>query len=287
MTISEQIKADLARRLGSTDALPCKLTLDALARHYGASLTPVRRAVEDLVALGAIERLDNGRLKPGVVKVSDLENLSAEADAVPGRDELEQAVRLEVVRRSLRRDSEFLREQATAEQVGAGRTAVRQVFSRLAGAGMLEHVPRRGWRVKPYSEADMLDFLVVREMLELKALDLARPRLERARLAALLDANQPDRHKIPRLNDELHDYWITQCGNYYIQDFFNRFSVFYSTLFNSAVTDNATRSYMAHEHCNILQALLDEDWRAARRALSHHIADQKPAVARMIETIAG
>lgn len=286
MTIAEQIKADLAHCLARGEqALPCKLTLDALAKHYGVSMTPVRNAVDDLVGLGAIRRLDNGRLAPGTVSGRTLASLSHQGGRPGKRQGLEEEVRREVVCRSLRQDGEFLREQATAEQFATGRTAVRQIFSRLAGAGMLEHVPRRGWRVKPYSAADTLDYLVVRESLELKALDLARPKFVESELRSLLAANQTSNSRAPTLDYDMHDYWIERCDNRYIQEFFARYSVFYNTLFNSAVTDNAVKCAMAREHCEIVEALLQKDWRAARRALSRHIGDQQDNVERMIAAL--
>ncbi|GAB3284423.1 GntR family transcriptional regulator [Parahaliea aestuarii] len=286
MTIADQIKADLATHLHRGDnGLPCKLTLDALARHYGVSMTPVRNAVEDLVEAGAILRLDNGRLAPGKVNRRTLAALVRQPSPASTQQNLEEAVRREVVQRSLRQDGDFLREQATAEKFDTGRTAVRQIFSRLAGAGMLEHVPRRGWRVKPYNAEDTLDYLVVRESLELKALDLARPYLVAADLERMLAANQPGLGSAPRLNDDMHDYWIDRCGNRYIQEFFARYSVFYNTLFNSAVLDEDTKRDMAVEHCDIVEALLQKDWRGARRALSRHIGDQQDNVERMIAAL--
>jgi len=284
MTIANYIKSDLAVRLHSAEGLPCKLTLDALSQHYGVSMTPVRNAVEELVSAGVIHRLENGRLAPG-----DSERVAADLLVTPSRPTskaLEEAVRREVIQRSLQQDADFLREQATAEQFATGRTAVRQIFSRLAGAGLLEHVPRRGWRVTPYSEQDTLDYLEVRETLELKALDLSRPHFNREELQQLLQANQPGRGRSPsRLDFDMHDYWIERCENRYIQEFFSRYSVFYNTLFNSAVTDDAVKSAMAQEHCEIVEALLQQDWRGARNALSRHIRDQQNNVSRMIASL--
>lgn len=287
MTITEQIKSDLARHLQQGEAgLPCKLTLNALARHYKVSMTPVRMAVDDLIKQGVIRRLDNGRLYPGDSdSATDSITLGVFADepvAIPRYFELEAFIRREVVQRSLRQDRSFLREQATAQQFDIGRTAVRQIFSRLAGAGILEHVPRRGWQVKPYSASDMVDYLVVRETLELKAIDLARDRFVTDELEALWQANQPDQSHIPRLDFDLHDYWIERCGNHYIRVFFKRYSEFYNTLFNSAVLDDNVKSDMAQEHCEIIAALLVKDWRGARRTLSRHIADQKNNVERLL-----
>lgn len=282
MTITEYIKSDVKAVLQAQGSLPYKLTLGAMSEHYKVSLTPVRHAVDELVEEGVILRKDNGRLeaRPEVLKGVKLE--APQADATDHK--LYDDIREDVIARSLKQDTEYLREQATAEQYGAGRTVVRQIFSRLAGAGLIEHVPRCGWRVHPFSEQDMHNYLDIREMLELKALDLARERFTEEELRQLLKANRPGRGNTEsQLDFDLHDYWIERCGNRYIQEFFQRYSPFYNALFNYAVIDEEVKREMAQEHCEIVECLLAKDWKGARNALSAHIREQREAVSRMIE----
>ncbi|WP_066964289.1 GntR family transcriptional regulator [Microbulbifer sp. Q7] len=282
MTITEFIKSDVKAVLQAEGRLPYKLTLGAMSEHYKVSLTPVRHAVDELVEEGVIRRKDNGRLEaqPEVLKGMKLE--APKEDATERK--LYETIRQDVIVRSLQQDTEYLREHATAEQYGAGRTVVRQIFSRLAGAGLIEHVPRCGWRVHPFSEQDMHDYLDIREMLELKALDLARGHFTDDELQKLLKANKPGRGGAKsELDFDLHDYWIERCGNRYIAEFFKRYSPFYNALFNYAVIDERVKREMAKEHCEIVECLLAKDWKGARKALSHHIRDQREAVSRMIE----
>ncbi|AQQ67612.1 hypothetical protein Mag101_08145 [Microbulbifer agarilyticus] len=282
MTITEYIKSDVKAVLQAQGSLPYKLTLGAMSEHYKVSLTPVRHAVDELVEEGVILRKDNGRLeaRPEVLKGVKLE--APQADATDHK--LYDDIREDVIARSLKQDTEYLREQATAEQYGAGRTVVRQIFSRLAGAGLIEHVPRCGWRVHPFSEQDMHNYLDIREMLELKALDLAREHFTEDELRQLLKANHPGRGNTEsQLDFDLHDYWIERCGNRYIQEFFQRYSPFYNALFNYAVIDEEVKREMAQEHCEIVECLLAKDWKGARNALSAHIREQREAVSRMIE----
>lgn len=282
MTITEFIKTDVKAELQANGRLPYKLTLGAMSEHYQVSLTPVRHAVEELVEEGVIRRKENGRLElvPDALKGRKVEAPVPAAQ----EDNLEELIRKDVIARSLQQDMEYLREQATAEKYGAGRTVVRQIFSRLAGAGLIEHVPRCGWRVRAFSEQDMHDYLDIREMLELKALDLARPKFDEEELRELLTANRPARgSRQSRLDFDLHDYWIGRCGNRYIREFFARYSPFYNALFNYAVIDEKVKKEMAREHCDIVEHLLEEDWKGARRALSHHIREQREAVSRMVD----
>lgn len=284
MTITEFIKNDVKAVLHVKGELPYRLTLGAMSTHYQVSLTPVRHAVDELVDEGLIRRKENGRLE--IVPEAIKECAPSAPAALPSAPEqkLDEVIRDDVIARSLNQDTEYLREQATAEKYGAGRTVVRQVFSRLAGAGLIEHVPRCGWRVRPFSEQDMQDYLQIREMLELKALELARPSFDETELKKLLEDNRPGRGGAKsRLDFDLHDYWIERCGNRYIREFFARYSPFYNALFNYAVMDEKVKREMAQEHCDIIECLLARDWKGAREALTRHIRDQREAVSRMIE----
>ena len=62
MELTDYIAEDLRGRIRSGVRLPCAVSLPALAKHYGVSLTPVRGAVAQLLADGCIEKLPNGRL---------------------------------------------------------------------------------------------------------------------------------------------------------------------------------------------------------------------------------
>ena len=170
---------------------------------------------------------------------------------------------------------------------GMGRTALRQVFHRLAGAGMLEHVPRRGWRVHPFREEEMDAYLDVREVMELKALDLALPRLKRDDLKRLLADNRPAGNGgPPHVDSELHACLIEASGNRYIQDFFRRHGAYYTTLFYYAALGAAVVSDMARQHREILGSLLRGRTDRARRALSRHIRDQRPVLRKMMTRLA-
>src|SRR6185295_11833422 len=186
MTLSTYIRGDLrARILGG--ALAGRVSLRALSLHYGTSLTPVREAVESLVRERLVHKGPSRRL----VIPDAAPRGAAPASPAPALRDWHQEIARDILRRSLRGDEAFLREEATAEAYGVGRTILRHVFSRLAGAGMLEHVPRRGWRVRPFRDEDMAAYLDVREVLELRALDLAAPRLVKEDLERILAMNLP------------------------------------------------------------------------------------------------
>ncbi len=285
MSISAYIKSDLQVRLRNGQELPAELTLESLAEHYEVSFTPVREAVKQLVAEGWLQKGANRRLTVVVPPA-----LMAEPDAVttdvapePPRD-LMNIIEQDLVRLSLQGEAVQIREEAAAQRYGVSRSAVRNIFHRFAGAGLLEHLPRRGWQVRPFRQSDMHAFLEVRELLELKALELARPRIDPARISQLLENNRfpLTEGDWPQIDNSLHAYLIELAGNPYISDFFLRQGRFYDILFNWEDQDRDTAIETVRQHREILEAIQEKEWAAARKALAWHIRWNHPILSRII-----
>ncbi len=288
-TVTETIKQDLASQIKTRANLPFKLTLGAIAAHYKVSLTPVRQVVEELVEQSLLIRKPNGRLERGQTPSQDQIDAAAEpfsVDAPNLNSDLDSLLTNDIVKLSLQGHEEYLREEATAKKYNTGRTVMRQVLSRLAGAGLIEHVPRCGWKVRRFREKDMVDYLETRELLETKAMKLARPRFVKAELEQLLRGNIPgDAAKSASLDNDLHAYWISRCDNWYIQDFFNRHGAFYTALFDYAALGDDVKAEMAQEHRDILEAMIAEDWDGAEKALVKHIRDQVTNVLQVMKKL--
>jgi DNA-binding GntR family transcriptional regulator len=285
MTIVAEIKQDLKSRIQS-QRMPERLTLAALSKHYGVSFTPVRAVVDELIREQYLLKQHNGRLAIGLRagrKQTASEHRGSgrqrdnDLESAAGARSWESALTADIIQRSLRGDSDFLREEVTARRFALGRTSLRQAFSRLAGKGLLEHVPRCGWRVRAFSAVDLAAYLEARETLELKALDLARPRLVPDDLRRMLSGNLPAGQPA-RLDNQLHAYLIEKAENRYLTDFFERHGVYYTTLFDHAAPAAKVVADMARQHRSILRALIEKDWPRARRALSHHIRSQQPII---------
>lgn len=277
-TMTDFIREDLKARLRSGAGLPDKLTLAALSEHYQVSFTPVRQAVYDLIRERVLLKHDNGRMEANPARREGSAAPPARPAEAPA---VEDALMREIIERSLRGDGEYLREEVTAEQFGIGRTVLRQILNRLAGQGLVEHLPRRGWRVHRFDEAEMSAYLHVRESLELKALDLAKPHLIDADLERMLRGNRRE-----RLDNQLHSYLIEKSGNRYIRDFFDRHGIFFTTLFDYAAPEANVVRAMSRQHRVILHSLLAKDWRRARQALAHHIRSQGPIIRLLLQKFA-
>ena len=279
MRMTTYIKEDLSARLKSGQNLPAQLTIDALSEHYKVSFSPVRTAIAELIDEGLVVKGPNRRLI-----------------AVPQPDAVAQPVKRpepprdwftiissDLVKLSLQGEAVFLREEATAEKYGISRSAIRIILHRLAGERVLDHVPRRGWRLRPFRQDDLQAFIEVREVLELKALDLARPKLIAVDLQRMLDANHlpTSSDDAPRINETLHDYFVAKDGNNYIRDFFARQGQYYRLLFKWEDRETDIALETIRQHRRILTALLEKNWLAARKALSHHILNNHPILSEL------
>jgi len=284
MTISQQIKADLQEHASRGRNPPYRLTLTAIADHFGVSIQPVRTAVEELL---------NGKWLVRDAQRQLLLNPGMKGRAVPKASkpspespQVEQRLMQMIIEHSLQGRAVFLREEESAEQFGVGRSVVRSILNRLSGKGVVEHVPRRGWRICTFSEKRMQEYLDVREVLELRAMELARGRLDRRVLENLLRLNSPTKAGRVRIDNALHGYWIEQAHNRYISEFFGLHGQYYATLFDYASLETSMIEEMAAQHRAILEALLGDRIKEAQRVLRRHIRSQCPNVGRLMEGLA-
>ena len=181
----------------------------------------------------------------------------------------------------------FVREEALAERRGVGRTALRGALQRLAGGGLVEHVPRRGWSVPRFDGDEMDAYIDVRVTLELKALELARPRLEARALEEMLAGNRPAAVRAGRIDNDLHGYLVERADNRYIRSFFDANGRYYNALFDHAGLGPSVLREMARQHVAILEAALHRRWARASEALALHIRAQKPVMERLLDQLDG
>ena len=237
MSLVQEIEVDLRAHL-SHGKVPCHLTLKALADHYDVSQTPIISVVEILIKDQVLLKQSNGRL---VVNPKKVGKMPLKFTSVEKVDHYEQILR-DIVLKSLSAEQEFLREESTAAHHGLSRSAVREIFHQISGQGILEHIPRRGWRIRPFTQDDLDAFIEAREALELRALELAKGKLLDIDLQSMYDGNIPPKRKKDRpvIDNRIHEYIIEKADNFYISDFFKRHAPFFKILFEfvSPVMDN-------------------------------------------------
>ncbi|MFK7778337.1 MAG: GntR family transcriptional regulator [Gimesia sp.] len=285
MSLKNYIKNDLEVRLRSGQKLPAQLTLESMAAHYQVSFSPVRIALAELVDEGLLQRGTNRRLEISAGQIKPLKGGKKSVLPEPPKDMFE-VITNDFVKMSLKGEPIDIREEVTARKYKISRSSLRIILNRLAGTGILDHIPRRGWRLRPFRQEDMQAFIEVRELLELKALELAKPHLVKEDLQKIQDGNVIPESETERvlIDNSLHKYLIEKAGNYYIQDFFQRQGRYYNILFDWEDQDRETAIETVRQHQSILNALIKKKWSAARKALSYHIRDNHPILSKIVKT---
>jgi DNA-binding GntR family transcriptional regulator len=118
---------------------------------------------------------------------------------------------------------EQLREVALAQELGTGRSAVREAIRHLVQEGLVEHEMHRGAIVRVVSLADRLDVYRAREAIEAGAVRHVLDRTDPVDLSPLRAALDELRRSVPRkgrLTDEaiaadiaFHQELVDLCGN--------------------------------------------------------------------------
>lgn len=282
LTLTKYIKADLIARLSRDELSPDALTLAALSDHYQVSVTPIYHAINELIEEGYLYREKNRRLCVNQEKMSDAQTAAKSPQPAPPEDHFKR-ITDDLLTLSLNGESVFLREMASAKKYDISRTSLRNIFNRLAGDGMLEHVPRRGWKLRSFNQHDLDAFIEVRVVLELKALDLAKESLDKGVLQKILDGNQvPETDEEPlQIDNSLHEYLIKQSDNYYIISFFDRHGRYFDLLFLWESNDRDAAIQEIQQHQRILSALINEDWTTARKELELHLRSNHPVLSQL------
>jgi DNA-binding GntR family transcriptional regulator len=279
MTWSGFIAKDLRARIVQGLESPQPLTLHGLARHYRVSISPVQIAIDELVSEGYLKKTPAGRLR--AEPISDaLRALAPELETPEPPRDFYRIISEDLVGLSLQGRGDFLREKQTARKYGLSGTRLRQIFSRLAGEGIIEHVPRQGWRIHPFRQEDMDAFVQVREAMELLALDLAKSSFTREELIRLRDANIRDPQE-PFADESLHQELIDRSGNGYIREFFSRQGAYFRMLAKWESQDRASRLEAAQQHWDILDAMARGKWALAKTRLSFHIRENYPILKKL------
>ncbi len=268
MTWADFIANDLTAKVRSGKLLSIKLTLQSLCDEYRVSMTPVQRAVKKMVKEGILLKDENKKLRPNLNMIGESKlNSKSKSTFKPPIDLFDKVAR-DLVLQSLDCKPCFLREDTAAKHYDVSRTIIRRIFHHLAGAGIIDHIPRRGWQLRPFSKDDLKAFLQIREILELKALELAREHLEPIVLKKILAGNSADSNKA---DNSIHNYIIEKSGNRYIKDFFEHYGKYYEILFLCEDMDKPSAALAAWQHRNIIKSLLSRNWRQAKNYLSQHI----------------
>jgi DNA-binding GntR family transcriptional regulator len=185
------------------------------------------------------------------------------------------------------RPGEHLVTQELADRFGVSHTPIREALIALAGIGIIDLVPNRGAVVRRVGGREIREVCQVRRVLECEAARLACGRIDLAELhtlAAKLRRLKNNRARAPRIiaqariiDSRLHDLIANSCANAFLGKEISRLKILFRALRDVAWKRDEDRNDYhrlveeAGEHLAIVEALLANDPKEARRAMARHI----------------
>lgn len=185
-------------------------------------------------------------------------------------------------------------EQEVADMLGVSRTPVREILTRLQDEGLIERLPRRGFRVLPLTPRDIRELADVLSCLEVRAIELlteqnlaadAEPLrvLEAANDHARQALSSDDREGWADADREFHRAILHFCGNphlthtgFAVWDQFHRADMI--TLRIRPMPENSPL-----EHDEIMAAIRAHDAKGAAERLARHRRNGRETIIASLE----
>lgn len=174
------------------------------------------------------------------------------------------------------RGGEVIVESRLADLLGISRTPLREALQRLEGEGLIVKNQSRSFAVRRVELAEYLHSLKVRELLEGEAAMLAAGRVPeeklvevKAEIEQLAQATTYHTTAHWQSDDNLHDLLADGCGNPVMAKMIRSLRVTTRLFEISQLADRVGPD--SDEHRRIVEALEQDNPRAARKALQLHI----------------
>jgi DNA-binding GntR family transcriptional regulator len=200
------------------------------------------------------------------------------------RDKAYSAIKQKLLHREIQ-PGERIREDLLAKEVSMSRTPVREAISQLTTEGFIVSLPRKGLFCASVTREEMLDFLKIREALEVLAVRECIGRItdgEIARLDELLtDYEQAllsgDRHKASDLDSLFHMSIAELSKSRKLIRFIGEIGDFMSLARTKERPDltSEEKELSIHQHRSIFEAIRGRDIPRAAEAMRTNILGMK------------
>ena len=163
---------------------------------------------------------------------------------------------------------------------------IREALNRLVEQGVIEFTPNRGFKIKKFTKKEMRDILILREGIELIAVELTIKNFKKEMVQDL-------KRNIESYPNLMKQYDLLNLNNAdeYFHDriaFFSENDFLYETLKNLSLKIRIIRRYehlrptspeeMYQEHKHILECIQKKDLKAAKTAMADHIRSTRNAL---------
>ena len=192
------------------------------------------------------------------------------------RSETAYAVILDMIQQRQLPSGVPLVEQQLATKIQVSRTPLRHAMQRLEVEGLLSKDNNKSFIVRKVELKEYLQSLRVRELLEAEAasmsvgyISLAAIEVARTNLQTVQSKSPYDMISHWRSDDEVHDLFISNCGNDTLINILNSLRTTTKLFEIEKLSERLEPDSQQHEQ--ILDARIKQDSKAARRAVTTHI----------------
>lgn len=173
----------------------------------------------------------------------------------------------------------------TASRLEVSMTPIREALTKLQQEGLVEYIPRAGWRASKLSKKTYFKYRELQLLLELTLTELAFPYVTDEAIKSMEEANERLRYflktlpkkELPRAllkeNDMIHMTFFSCYGNEVmtnmLQNVWDSMSYYRMVLFST----DYYREIGYKDHEQIIKALKKKDAQAVRYAMEHHLSE--------------
>jgi DNA-binding GntR family transcriptional regulator len=174
-----------------------------------------------------------------------------------------------------------------AANLGVSKTPAREALARLNGEGLVQVVPRSGYRVAPVTLKMARDLFDLRDLLEVEAVGAAAGRLvavdtlaalQQMRVTTYYPNNKLSVRTFLQANTEFHVRLARAGGNDAIADVLGHLFNQLERLFHLGITLNAGGDEVVHDHNEVLDAVINGDVEQARQVTRAEVAHARGVV---------
>jgi DNA-binding GntR family transcriptional regulator len=205
----------------------------------------------------------------------------------PLRDDVHAALRSRIVEGQLPPGSR-IQDVQVAGELGVSRTPIREALLRLAGEGLVESDPNRGFFVAPLRREEILETYPIVWTLECLALDSVEP-LTPAQIKTLRQINaemaaaSADAMRRQECDVRWHQTLVEPCGNQRLLDLVASLKQIIRRYECVYMLDTALVRRSVRQHTEILAALTDNKREVARRLLERNWRDGMESVLKRLD----
>jgi DNA-binding GntR family transcriptional regulator len=182
-----------------------------------------------------------------------------------------------------------VQEARLREELGIGRTPIREALQRLALENLVKSVPHRGTFVTDVNITDLARITEVRVVLETHAAKLAAERLagsDRPAIQEMLNVLEAggatDQHELMRLDQQIHRQIYRAARNSFLENTLETYLNLSLRLWYLVVDREVRLREAVAEHVELLRAVLAGDGSRAEDGMRRHVTGFEREIRRVL-----